>query len=140
MKKDFKIDGTILRVDKKVTKNLYLTEVKITDNCNCDDCDFYVNRLIKQPFEIFQMLLEMGIDLEKNLSSEPKGVWCVRDNQGQLIHVDQVYRLSGTIIDKQEIVYSRIEETYKIGARFIPYKVDYVDVELKFDQAVVERD
>ena len=142
MTKDFEINGTTLQVDKETTKNFYLTEDKITDSCGCDDCAFYANILIKQPFEIFQMLKEMGVDLEKNLSSEPTGVWCIRDDNGQIIHFDQVYRVFGTIVseDRGEISYLRMENKYKIKAKFSQYEADCVDIELKFDRAADEKE
>lgn len=133
MTEDFEIAGTTLRVDKMATERLYLPEVKITDNCNCSDCTFYADILIKQPFEIFQLLSRMGVDLGKNLSSEPTGVWCIREADGQLIHFDQVYRIFGSIVEREEIRYLRKESNYSIHAKFIPYKSDYVDIELKFD-------
>lgn len=134
MTKEFKVEGIVLWVDKEETERLYVTEIKITDNCDCSDCSFYANSLIKQPFGIFQMLQEMGVDLSKNLSSESTGVWCVRDDREQLIHFDQVYRVYGTILDRGEINYLRVENNYKVEAKFIPYKSDYVDIELKFDR------
>ena len=139
MKKDFELDGLTLRVDKEETENLYLTEIAITDNCNCEDCSYYADILIKQPFEIFQKLEEMGVDLGKNLSSEPTGVWCIRDSKGQLIHFDQVYRVYGSILKSDKVNYLTVENNYKIDATFIPYKLDCIDIELKFDRVTDEK-
>jgi hypothetical protein len=140
MTSDFEIDGITLRVDKEATKTFYFTECRITDNCGCDDCAFYANIWIKQRFEIFQVLEQMGVDLGKNLSSEPTGVWCIRGDNGQLIYFDQVYRVFGTIVAKgrKEITYLRTEDKYKIEAKFIQYKSDWVDIELTFDTTADE--
>ena len=142
MTRDFEIDGITLQVDKEATENFYLTEKKISDNCGCDDCSFYANIWIKQPFEIFPMLEEMGVDLGKNLSSEPTGVWCIRDENGQLIHFEQVYRVFGTINseDRKEIRYLRVKNNYEIKAKFIQYKSDCVDIELTFGPAADEKE
>ena len=135
MTRDFEIDGITLQVDEEKTENFYLIEKKIIYNCGCDDCSFYANIWIKEPFEIFPMLEEIGVDLRKDLSSEPTGVWCIRDDNGQLIYFEQVYRVFGKIIseDRKEFSYLRVENKYKIKAKFIQGKSDCVDIELTFD-------
>jgi hypothetical protein len=92
--------------------------------------------LTKQPFEIFKALSDMGVDLEKNLSSEPTGVWCIRDDNGELIHFFQVYQIFGSIdsLDKAEIKYLKIDRGYKVDAKFIESSANTVDIELKFDR------
>jgi hypothetical protein len=135
MTEDFKINGTTLKVDKVSTEKFYLTQNKITDNCGCSDCLFYADNFTKQPFEIFKTLKDMGVDLEKNLSSEPTGVWCVRDDNGQLIYCFQVYQVFASLdtLDKTEISYEKHESGYKVDAKFIQSSADRVDIELKFD-------
>ena len=39
----------------------------------------------------------MGIDLGKNLTDEPTGVWCVRNESGDFLHCEQVYQAVGEL-------------------------------------------
>jgi len=135
MIKDFNVNGATLKVDKDSTERFYLTQDKITDNCGCSDCSFYTDTFTKQPFEIFKTLKDMGVDLEKNLSSEPTGVWCVRDENGQLIYGFQVYQVFASIdnLNKQEINYVKLESRYKVDAKFKESNSERVDIELRFE-------
>lgn len=95
MKQTFKINNEELQVDTVKTKEFYQTQNKIIDNCTCDDCNFYATNFIKEKLEIFSILQLMGVDLEKNLITEPTGVWCIRDDQGKFLHCQQVYQTVG---------------------------------------------
>jgi hypothetical protein len=135
MKREFIIEGVVILVDTEMTQKFYLTQNKTVDGCKCTDCLFYVNVFTKQNFEIFKLLKKMGVDLEKNLSSEPTGVWCVRDDNGDLIHCDQAYQVIANISpnDRNEIRYTREEKNHKVEVRFIQLKVDNLFVSLSID-------
>ena len=66
----------------------------------CDDCRFYATTFISQDLEIFGILKLMGIDLGKNLTDEPTGVWCVRNESGDFLDCEQVYQAVGEIANK----------------------------------------
>ena len=128
-------DGTLL-VDIDETKAFYLTQDKITNDCMCEDCLFYATVFTRKPLEIFKMLSSMGIDLEKNLQSEPTGVWCIRDEQSNFLHCQQVYQTVGQITsaDTSQLKYEQIENGYKVNALFLNAGDSKVDIVLSIDK------
>ncbi|MEY5048584.1 MAG: hypothetical protein RLZZ175_1943 [Bacteroidota bacterium] len=132
MVNEINIENETLIFDTEMTKKFYLSQEKTKDGCQCLECKYYVDFFTKQPFEIFLLLQKMGVDLEKNLESEPTGVWCVRDDNGKLLHCDQAYQIFGNINseEKSEIKYSKIENNYKIDAYFKQINVDNLHVSL----------
>jgi hypothetical protein len=132
----FQIEGYPLTVDCDKTKEFYLTQEKITDDCQCKDCRFYAENFTKEPLEIFSILSSMGVDLQKNLNSEPTGVWLIRDENDNFIHCDQVYQVVGHFPseDKSQLKYEKEQDGYKISAAFLPAGSDTIDIELKIDK------
>lgn len=124
-------------VDIDKTKEFYLTQEKIIDNCTCDDCRFYATEFIKEKLEIFEVISETGVDLEKNLKSEPTGVWCVRDEDGSLLFCQQVYQVTGKILPEgtSRLNYEKTEKGYKITVLFTQPSSDKIDIDL-----VIERE
>ena len=122
-------------MDCDKTKEFYLTQEKIIDDCQCTDCQFYAESFTKEPLEIFSILSTMGVDLQKNLNSEPSGVWCIRDENDNFIHCDQVYQVVGLFPngDKSQLKYEKEQGGYKVSAVFLPAGVDAIDIELKVD-------
>lgn len=82
------------------------------------------------------MLSSMGVDLQKNLNSEPTGVWCVRDENDNFVHCYQVYQIVGlfSVGDKTQLKYEKEEGGYKVSAAFLPAGSDKIDIELRIDK------
>jgi len=78
----------------------------------------------------------MGVDLGKNLASEPTGVWCIRDNKDFFIHCQQVYQVVGhfSATDMSETKYEKRENGYKIASTFLRAGADKVDIVLQIDK------
>lgn len=93
----FQIAGKSVFVDIDATTKFYSSQNHISEDCPCDDCNHYLNYFIKRPFEILTILSKMGIDLEKNLNSEPTGVWCHVGEDNQLGHCSQTFEVIGSI-------------------------------------------
>ena len=125
-----------MQVDVSKTQQFYLTQDKITEDCTCDDCRFYATEFIKQTLEIFELISTMGVDLAKNLESEPTGVWCIRDNDGIFIYSQQVYQTFGVIlpINTSEIKYEKTEKGFNINALFIQIKDETIYIVLTIDK------
>ena len=135
MTQTFKINNKSIQIDTSKTIEFYLSQKKILDNCKCDDCNFYATTFIKENLEIFKILRSMGVDLEKNLSSEPTGVWCIRDD-GKFLHCEQVYQTEGKFsnCDTSEVKYENIENGFKVSATFLKAGDDKVGIELIVDK------
>ena len=127
-----KVQDNSLQVDVSKTEEFYLTQHHITEDCACDDCEFYSTEFIKQPLEIFGLILKMGVDLGKNLKSEPSGVWCIREADGNFTYSQQVYQTFGHIlpIDTSQIKYEKTEKGFNINALFSQTKDETIDIVL----------
>jgi len=128
----FYIAGERLEIDPIKTKEFYLTQHKITDDCQCDDCHFYAVVFIQKKFSFFELLKTMGIDLRKNLTGEPTGVWCVRDDQGGFLYCQHVYQAIGQFsnTNTERFRYNMAEGDYKILAEIVKKIEGKIDFEL----------
>lgn len=124
-------DG-LIDIDTVLTKKFYHEQVLIKNDCSCGDCAFFVDRFTKFPFEIFNILARMGVDLTKNLTSEPTGVWCIRDDTGVMNHCQQVLRVIGKIVGEDKILYKKIEYGYQVNSEFEQINSNEIDIELNF--------
>lgn len=132
----FKIHNVELQVDIAKTKEFYLTQNKITDDCSCNDCVFYATIFIHENLEIFNILPLMGVDLGKNMASEPTGVWCVRDDNDNFLHCQQVYQAVGQLSanNVSKVEYEKDDNGFKVTATFIQAGADKIDIALQIDK------
>lgn len=123
-------------VDCDKTREFYLTQEKIIDDCQCENCKIYAEYFTKEPLEIFSMLSSMGVDLQKNLNSEPTGVWCIRDEDYTFRHCVQVYQVVGHFSsgNNAELKYEKEEGSYKITAFFTGVGDETIDIDLMIDR------
>jgi hypothetical protein len=134
LKTNFNIQKASLLIDVDKTIDFYLKESKIIDNCDCEDCRFYVFEIINQQLEIFQLLLKMGVDLAKKLDSESSGVFCVQEN-GNFSFSRHVYMIKGELLNNvKNYVYKKTENEYLISAYFLQEEVDTIAVELTINK------
>lgn len=110
----------LIKVDKEATEQFYLDQDKVVDNCSCTDCQYFVNDIITQPWEVFRLLRNSGVDIEKSLNSDPAGAYVVRDDDGKLLHCDQSFQIFGKILSdtNTEIKYSKFEAGFRIVLKF----------------------
>lgn len=126
----FQIAENIVFADVEATKKFYSTQNHISEDCTCGDCIYYLNHFIKQPFEIFNVLSNLGIDLEKNLNSEPTGVWSIVDDENILQHCNQTCQVVGSV--NSDFTYKKQELGYNVKASFSKDENDKVLIELNF--------
>lgn len=121
-----------MQVDTIKTQEFYLTQNKIIDDCSCADCRFYATTIIKENFEIFRILKSAGVDLKKNLSTEPTGVWCIRDDDGSLLCCQQVYQTFGKLLNNviSKFKYEMTENGFNVTAIFLPTDSGKIDIDL----------
>jgi hypothetical protein len=131
------IENCQLLVDTDKTHEFYQTQNKIVDDCQCADCKFYSETFLKEPLEIFSILSSFGVDLQKNLSKEPTGVWCVRDKNDTFLHCDQLYQIVGRFsnCDKFQARYEKLENGYKVNAFFVMSGTDDIEITLNIDKS-----
>ena len=132
MNTKFAIEKNQIEVDIKATREFYLTQNEIPKDCECDDCAYFYNEFINMTSKTLVLIQSFGVDLGKNLTSEPTGVWCVRDESGKVAHIFQVYQMCGKLLDinKKEFEYSSIENEMKMNVKFIQSAIDKIDIEL----------
>lgn len=128
----FNINSEYLQIDVAKTKEFYLTQNKILEGCSCNDCYFYTTTLIKSNLEIFRILNDMGIDLSKNLSSEPTGAWCIRDEKEGFLSSQQTYQAVGQFLNNNnlKVVYEKVESNLNVFACFLKTDSDKINVDL----------
>ncbi len=126
----FQIAENFVIVDVEATKKFYLAQNHISEDCACGYCAYYLNHFIKQPFEIFNLLSNLGIDLEKNLNSEPTGVWSIVDDENILQHCNQTFQVVGSV--NSDFTYKKQELGYNVKASFLKVEKDKVFIELNF--------
>ncbi len=132
----FDIDNHQIQVDIEKTKEFYVTQQQIVDDCKCEECNFYATKFITEKLEIFNILNSMGVDLSKNLSTEPTGVWCIRDDNENFIHCQQVYQIIGKFVSESvsNLNYENIEKEFKVSATFSKVDNNRVDIAIFVDK------
>lgn len=133
MKDTKNIQGNRIRYDAERTSDSYLKEMNIMEDCPCGDCFYFATTVTKMDFEIFRILKEAGVDLQKNLGSEPTGIWCIREDNGELMAFQQVYLIKGTTAnpDENSFLYEKQELGFSITARISQAKTDTLVVDLQ---------
>jgi hypothetical protein len=132
MKYSEKIENITSKVDGIKTKNFYLTQNLIQDDCSCEDCEFYQNEFIKLSLDIYKKLDRCGVDLRKNINDEPTGVWVIREEK-KIVHCEPVYRLFGDFQDIEEDTFETTENNYKITIQLHKNDKSYVTLYLTID-------
>jgi hypothetical protein len=126
-----KIGESKVAYNKKRTSDTYSKEINIIEDCLCEDCQYYANVITKLDLEIFQILKNAGVNLEKNLNSEPTGVWCVRDDNNEFLFCQQVYLIKGRILENNPFNYEKEELGLKITANFLNENAEDIIIDLQ---------
>ena len=132
MKYSDKIENLLSKVDEIETKNFYLTQNLIQEDCSCEDCKFYQEKFIKLSLDIYLKLNDCGVDLRKNINDEPTGVWVIREKE-ILIHCEPAYRLFGNFKDLKEDIYETINDNYKVTTQVFKNDNSFVTLYLTID-------
>lgn len=138
MNSKVKIEDGKIEIDVDATRDFYLTQNEIIKDCDCADCAFYYYDFIKQPFRFLEELKSAGIDLGKNLTSEPTGVWCLIDDDKKVIHIDQVYQAKGKFLnsDESQFTTEKVENGLNVKLNFLQSKPDTIDIEVRINKII----
>jgi hypothetical protein len=131
MEEIIEIGENRIAYDNKKTSDAYLKEISIIENCPCDDCYYFANVITKLELEIFQILKNSGVNLEKNLGSEPTGVWCIRNENDKFEFFQQAYLIKGRILENNYFQYRKEELGLKITAEFQNENTNDVVIDLQ---------
>ena len=131
MEETIKIGENRIAYDNKKTSDAYSKEANIIENCPCEDCHYFVTVITQLELEIFQILKNTGVNLEKNLDSEPTGVWCIRDDNDEFVFFQQAYLIKGRILENNSFQYGKEELGFKITAEFLNENEDDVIIDLQ---------
>ena len=82
---DFQIGQCRIYVDTDRTKEFYETLPRISENCNCGDCVYFENEVIKKDIPLFRILKKMCVDLTRQPNINPDGVCSVGLRQLNII-------------------------------------------------------
>jgi hypothetical protein len=136
LKSEFKINYSTLLVDTERTQLSYLNQIKITEDCTCEECKYFATVFVKGHLEIFTILSTMGVDLEKSLKSNPQRLWCVLGANKEFLYCEQMYQVDGEILPKQKetIKYDRIESDYKIEVYFWQGSSEIIEIDLRISK------
>ncbi|MGV9004792.1 hypothetical protein [Flavobacterium sp.] len=131
MEETISIEENKITYEKEKTSEAYLKEISIVVNCPCEDCHYFVNVITKLNLEIFRILKNACVDLEKNLDSEPTGVWCIKDNNDEFAFFQQAYLIKGRILNKDSFQYEKEELGLKINAEFLNKNTNDIIIDLQ---------
>ena len=115
------IDNITSRVDRIETEKFYTTQSRVMEGCDCEDCKYYEEEFIKKPMPFFKVLKECGVDLGKNIDSEPTGAWVIRENE-EFICCEQAYLVKGDFADITEATFELHDGKFKTNIKI--HKVD----------------
>lgn len=133
MIKTFNINGTQVAINVLATKEFYKTQKNISEDCDCSDCSYYQNIFTNKSFAFFDILTKMGVDIKKNLSSEPTGVWCIRNESNNIIHVTNYHHVIGNITQSKQVECSIVEHKLNFNLFFRQIEENIIDIELSID-------
>lgn len=71
---DFQIGQCRTSVEVERTKDFYSNLPRITENCNCGDCQHFENVVVRKDIRLFKILMKMGVDLTRQPNISPSGV------------------------------------------------------------------
>ena len=105
----FNIESTELEVDIEATAKFYLKQPEIKENCQCADCRYFQDKVIRQPINLFEVLRAMGADLSRQPNINPDGICCVDDCIGYQKKYMGYYMVVGEILEFKEPAYTDAE-------------------------------
>ena len=73
----FQIGQCRIYVDTDRTKEFYETLPGISENCNCGNCVYFENEVIKKDIPLFKILKKMCVDLTRQPNINPDGIYSV---------------------------------------------------------------
>ena len=136
MKTIFEIKNKKIEIDVDATREFYDAQNKIPQDCECGDCLYFYEEFINKPYSIFILLRKFGVDLGKNLRREPTGVWCVRESNGKIVYIFQVYKIIGKFLisEEKDVQYSMVEDGFNMSIKFIQLDSNAIDIELNIEE------
>lgn len=133
---EYTLHSNRILYDKAATVRFYKSQDPIVEDCNCEGCWLYVENVVHLDFEIFRVLKDLGVDLLKNLRSEPDGVFVTLGDKGEMVHCTQTYQIVGRLaIGPKFEVYTNVEHGYRIEAEFTD---TYQEVAIKVYLTIAE--
>lgn len=81
MKKSVQIGQCRIYVEETTTNQFYKNQPLITENCQCNNCNYFGKNVISKNIRLFNNLKAMGVILERQPNINPDGVSCVGDTE-----------------------------------------------------------
>lgn len=104
---EFQIGQCRVYVDTDKTKNFYKELPRISENCSCDDCDYFENEVIKKDIGLFRILNKMGVDLKRQPNINPDGVSSVGETDNFRRSYMGYYKLFGNLGKVQKSIQNK---------------------------------
>ncbi|MEV9639564.1 hypothetical protein ABZ756_02550 [Mammaliicoccus sciuri] len=104
-----KINGYIVKVDKRKTKELYkeLPLVSEKAHCGCPECSYYARAIMQTTPDIKQFFDQLGIDPRKEAE-----VWRAAKNEDGTYYYVADYHFMGEIQDVSELDWIEIDGAF----------------------------
>jgi len=136
MRTNFRVGKEQIEVDVNSTREFYLSEETVINDCDCVDCFYFYNEFINKPSETLELIKSFGVALGKNLTNEPTGAWCVRSNNGKVVHIFQVYQVNGKLLSTngESFECTNNENRLKMNVKFQQSAFSMIDIELTVDE------
>lgn len=128
---DYQIEQCKLLVSRKRTGDFYSELPHIKDNCQCGDCAYFEDVVIKKNLRLFEILTRFGVTLSRQPNVNPDGVSSVGDTVGFKRSYFGYYIVFGKIMNHQDQPFSFVfdEEDSSTG-----FTIEQMDNErLTFD-------
>ncbi len=87
----FQIGQCRILVHSTDTETFYKKQPTITDNCNCGDCKYYSEVVIRQENRLFELLKKMKVDLNRQPNINPDGICCIDLDDGRKGYIGYYY-------------------------------------------------
>lgn len=125
-----------LHIDTKKTKEFYAILPKITQNCSCGYCKYFMEIVIQQPNKLFELLNNLGVDLSRQPNINPDGICCVGESQeGKLGYIGSYFVFGDIGITSQKDFKTEFGNSIQVEIRQVEeFKLSfefYMDVDNK---------
>ena len=81
MKRTAQIGQCRIYVDETGNNEFYMSQPLISSNCQCENCKYFEENVVKRNIRLFKNLKAMGVILERQPNINPDGVSCVGDTE-----------------------------------------------------------
>jgi hypothetical protein len=126
----FSLADITINADPNETRDHYTALPLVATQCDCVDCKAYAELVANMDCTLFDWLKEIGVNLAKNVVSDPAGANATEHN-GKIIWCTQLFEVIGTLVSGE--TYSEENGDHNISAYFQQKKPNVIWVDVKIE-------